>query len=119
MTRREVGWEDRARSLYGWRAEAAAHPCPTYVAGRGCTRGTDEEPCLCEGHEPLLDHPRVWHTGTERIYTAEPASVIEPGELAALRERLRAHGLRVTLLPGAGEHHGSTYLLAITKAASQ
>lgn len=89
----------------GWRLSRSTRPCLRWVAGKRCLAGSsrDCDGCLWETNHRILDHPRLWNTGSGgRVLIAEPydmGSEWQDKELAKLTDAAARLGLVVEEFP--------------------
>jgi hypothetical protein len=112
---RDVHAEHQARAAewHGLRPSKAT-ACPRVVAGKRCLVGnTRDELCVCQRHQRLLDHSRMWLDDKRRnVLTGEPYDV-DLADLVDLHAELAALGLEVTVAGRSPWNPGETFLLLI------
>jgi hypothetical protein len=122
-TRPYINYADAETRYKRW-AEAQgyrpseARPCPMKVAGKSCQAYrayADQPACICERHQHLLDHGRIWlDQAGGYILTSEPYDA--PGdELAGFIADLEALGLRLSLSGVSPWYPGYTFKLTIAR----
>jgi hypothetical protein len=88
--------ERRAAEFYGLRP-SAARICPRVVAGKHCLTDHGFVLCVCQRHQHLLDHGRIWLDQDGRHVLAGEPYDAAADEVVDLIADLSALGLRVSL----------------------
>ncbi len=101
LSARELGGLRRryAERFPDWRQSTNSYRCPRHVAGLHSHAWTGRGPrCICEDHEAILDHERLWilPSGRGQVFTSDPYHIGED-DLATFRANCGELDLVVTV----------------------
>lgn len=117
----DTGGDHDARALawHGLRPSEAT-PCPRVVAGKRCRRLArgwgSASACVCEEHQWLMDHTRVWlDTEGRHVLTTEPYGSCGL-KVAAFVQAMDELGLRTTVTGASPWNPGSTFAIIVRRS---